>query len=72
MNIQTTKLDLIKLILSIDNAELIQKISDLVYDKKSDFWNDLSIQTKKDILEGISDLDNGRKTSIENVLNKIA
>jgi len=72
MNIQTNKLELIKLILSIDNTELIQKITDLVSTQNSDFWNQLSVEAKQDILKGIEDLNNGQKVSFESVLKKIS
>ena len=72
MNIQTNKLDLIKLILSIDNNDLIQKISNLVSTQSSDFWNELTISQQQDVLEGIDDLDNNRKISFESVLKKIS
>ena len=38
MDIQSTKIELAKLILDIENPALIQKIKDLLLKEPSDFW----------------------------------
>ncbi len=39
--------------------------------KKHDFWETLSEETKKDILEGIDQLDKGERIPYEEVMKKI-
>lgn len=60
MNIQATKLELVRMILDTDNItvlESIKKIFDI--DSKEDFWNLLTDEQRMDIERGIKDIDNG-------------
>lgn len=72
MDIQTTKLELLKIISENENSEFIQRVSDFVKSEKSDFWNDLTLNEKKEIKKGIEDLDNGKRVSYESFLKKIS
>ena len=72
MDIQTSKIELVKLILSIENSEFIEKVTDFIKNEKSDFWNDLSSTEKKDIQKGIDDLDNGKRIEFSEFLKKIS
>lgn len=72
MDIRTTKLELLKVILENENAEFIQRVSDFVKKEKSDFWNTLSLQEKKEIQKGIEELENGKRVSYETFLKKIS
>ena len=65
MDIQTTKLELLKAILDNENSEFIQRVSDFVKKEKDDFWNELSMSEQKEIKEGIADLDNGKRISYD-------
>lgn len=49
MDIQTTKIELVKLILSIDNKNIVEKIFNLIKSEQSDFWNELSRQEQEEI-----------------------
>ncbi|WDF59200.1 hypothetical protein PQ462_21100 [Flavobacterium sp. KACC 22758] len=53
MNIQTSKIELAKIVLDIDNPDLIQEIVDLIQSKES-----LSKEQKSNINEAIYSLDN--------------
>lgn len=53
MNIQTSKIELAKIVLDIDNPDLIQEIVDLIQSKES-----LSEEQKSNINEAIYSLDN--------------
>ncbi|MTH17426.1 hypothetical protein [Flavobacterium sp. LC2016-01] len=53
MNIQTSKIELAKIVLDIDNPDLIQEIVDLIQSKES-----LSEEQKNNINEAIYSLDN--------------
>jgi hypothetical protein len=72
MDIQTSKIELVKLILSIENSEFIEKVTDFIKNEKSDFWNDLSSTEKKEIQKGIHDLDNGIRIEFSEFLKKIS
>lgn len=49
MNIQSTKIELVKTILAIENNEFIQKVADFVNKEKVDFWNELSASQQNEI-----------------------
>lgn len=72
MDIQTSKIELVKLILDIDNTEFIQKVSDFVKREKSDFWNELSLPQQNEIKKGIEDLENGKRIEFSEFLKKIS
>ncbi|MGI0107874.1 hypothetical protein [Salinimicrobium sp. WS361] len=72
MDIQTTKLELLKTILENEDAEFIQKLSDFVRKEKSDFWFDLSYAEQKEIQKGVEELKNGKRVSYETFLEKIS
>ena len=72
MDIQTTKLELLKTILENDNSEFIQRVADFVKKEKSDFWKELSPSEQKEINKGIEELNNGKRVSYESFLKKIS
>lgn len=72
MDIQTTKLELLKIILENENFEFIQRVSDFAKKEKQDFWNELSTSEQKEIKNGIEDLNNGKRVSYESFLKKIS
>lgn len=65
MNIQTTKLELLKIILKNENSEFIQRVYDFVKNEKKDFWRELSLPEQKEIKQGIEDLNNGKRVPYE-------
>ena len=73
MNIQTTKIELVKMILNIENYEFIQKVTDFIKkNEKTDFWNELSQTEQKEIKQGIEELDNGERIAYKDFLEKIS
>ncbi|AXP82653.1 hypothetical protein CJ739_3591 [Mariniflexile rhizosphaerae] len=72
MDIQTTKLELLKTILENENSEFIQRVADFVKREKTDFWNELRPSEQKEIKKGIEELDNGKRVSYESFLKKIS
>ena len=72
MDIQATKIELIKTILAIENNEFIQKVADFISKEKVDFWNELSATEKNEIKKGINDLDLGKRVSYDSFLKKIS
>lgn len=72
MDIQTTKLELLKIILENENSEFIRKVADFVKREKSDFWDELSFSEQNEIKKGIKELENGKRVSYESFLKKIS
>jgi hypothetical protein len=73
MNIQTTKIELVKMILNIENSEFIKRLTDFIREnEKSDFWNDLSLADQQEIKQGIEDLDRGNRIEYKEFLKKIS
>ncbi len=72
MDIRTSKIELVKMILNIDNSAFIQKLTDFINSEKKDFWNELSPSQQIEIQKGIEELDNGKRVSYEDVLKKIS
>lgn len=72
MDIQATKLKLLKTILENENPEFIQKVSDFVQKEESDFWKELSLEEQKEIKKGIEELEKGKRVSFEAFLKKIS
>ena len=72
MDIQSTKIELVKTILAIENSEFIQKVADFISKEKVDFWNELSASEQNEIKQGIDQLNNGKKVSYDSFLKKIS
>lgn len=72
MDIQASKLELVKLIVNLDNQKLIEKILSTLKDGQDDFWLDLTAQEKDEIKLGIRLLDEGKRTSLDDFLKKIS
>lgn len=72
MDIQATKLALLKIILENDNLEFLQKLSDFIKREKSDFWDDLTEADQQEIKKGIEELNEGKKVSFDSFLKKIS
>lgn len=72
MDIKTSKIELVKMILNIENDNFIKKITDFINNEKSDFWNELSESEQAEIKKGIKQLEDGKRTSFSEVLKKIS
>lgn len=72
MDIQSTKIELVKTILAIDNNDFIQKVAEFIKNEKVDFWTELSISEQNEIREGINELDKGKRVSYDSFLKKIS
>jgi len=72
MDIQASKIQLVKDILNINNVDFLKKVSDFVQNEKTDFWNELSTSEKNEINQGIAELERGEKVSYESFLKKIS
>ncbi len=70
MNLETTKLELVKLIISIDNPSVIERLLTTLKSGKEDFWLELSEQEKHEIELGIQQLDSGQRISFGDFIEK--
>lgn len=71
MNIQTTKLHLMKLILESQNVEMLEAIRKLLSkETREDFWNSLSNEQKEEIEAGIAEVEEGEIVDYEAILKK--
>ena len=71
MNIHTSKIALVKMILNIENDKFIEKIMEFIQKEKVDFWNELSLSEQKEIEIGIEELNNGKRVEFNDFLKKI-
>lgn len=72
MDLQTSKIELAKMILEIDNQAIIDKITNLLKSEKQDFWLELSEQEKESINLGISQLENGEGIPLNEFIKKVS
>jgi hypothetical protein len=72
MDIQTSKLELVKLIINIDNQKIINKLINILSAEQEDFWFELSEEEKKEIKLGIAQLDSGQRISLDDFLKKVS
>jgi hypothetical protein len=72
MNIQTSKIELVKMILNIENDKFIAKITEFIKKEKVDFWNELSLSEQNEIQKGIEELDKGKRVEYADFLKNIS
>ena len=60
MDIQATKFELMRMILGIENPSDIERISTLIKNETSDFWDELTPEQQKDLERAIQELDSGK------------
>ena len=60
MDIQDTKIELLRLILEIENPSVIEKISALIKNETPDFWDELTREQRSDIEKAMDELDSGK------------
>ena len=70
MDLQSSKLELVRLILKIDNQQTINKLISILKEQDQDFWNELNDQQKEEIKLGINQLDDGQRISLEEFISK--
>ena len=71
MNIQSEKLELVRLILDTDNPGILTSIKRIFSTSKEvDFWDSLPQHQKDEILKGIEDIENGETVDYEEFIKK--
>lgn len=71
MDIEASKIELVKLILNIDNDKFIRMVSDFIKNENSDFWNELSSSDQEEIKKGIEQLNKGKRKPYKDVLKNL-
>ena len=71
MEAQTTKIELLKLILSFENPVVLQKIKTLLLDEDKEYLMPLTDIEKQEIQLGIIQLDKGEKITFNEFLAKV-
>lgn len=71
MNIQTEKLELVRMILETDNPGILSSIKQILSNSKEvDFWDNLPQSQKEEILQGIQEIENGETVDYEVFIKK--
>ena len=71
MNIQAEKIELVKMILDTENPKIIESIKKVFKKAKtSDFWEDLSVDQRKEIEKASLEIENGEITDYESFMQK--
>ncbi|SHJ18779.1 hypothetical protein SAMN04488096_1102 [Mesonia phycicola] len=71
MNIQTEKIELIKMLLDTENPKIIESIKNIFKKAKTaDFWDDLSVEQRKEIETASLEIENGEITDYEFFIEK--
>ena len=71
MNIETTKIELAKLILQIDSELLLEKVKDFLVKETEDFWDTFTDQQKEEIFLGLSQLDKKERIAFDDFLKNV-
>jgi hypothetical protein len=72
MDIQLSKIELVRTILNIENEELIKKLISFIQNEQVDFWSQLDKEQQNEISEGIQQLDSGKRVAYESFLEKFS
>jgi hypothetical protein len=71
MNIQSEKIEIMKLILETDNPNILESVKNIFKkNRTTDFWETLPQEQKEDILQGIKDIENGEVIDYEDFMKK--
>ncbi len=71
MNIQTEKLEILKMILETDNPSVLESIKRLfVKSPAKDFWDTLSQEQKNEISQGIKEIENGEIVNYDDLMSE--
>lgn len=70
MDIQTEKVQLIEWLAGRTDLSVIEEIKAFKSRKESDWWDGLTREQQEDIEAGLADLNAGRKTEFDQVMNK--
>ena len=72
MDVQSSKLELVKLIINSNNEKLIENLLKMLKSEQKDFWSELSESEKEEIRLGIKQLDEGERISLDDFIKKVS
>ena len=72
MDFQSSKIELAKLILNLENPKLLNKIVALLQSEEADFYDELSELERKEIQIGLKQLNEGKRISVDDFLKKVS
>lgn len=72
MDIESAKLELVKLIVNIDNKRVIDGLIEAIKSGEGDFWPSLSQGVKDEIRLGIKHLDAGQRIRLDEFIAKVS
>ena len=71
MNIQAEKIELVKMLLDTENPKIIESIKKIFKKAKTtDFWDDLSIEQRKEIETASREIEKGEVTDYDSFMKK--
>ena len=71
MNIQAEKIELVKMLLDTENPKIIESIKKIFKKAKAaDFWDELSVDQRKEIEKASLEIENGEITDYESFIQK--
>lgn len=68
MNIETTKLELMQLLLNTHNESILMKIKRIYEEESSDWWSELSKEEQTEIEIGLKQIETGELTNHNEVM----
>jgi hypothetical protein len=71
MDIQAEKISLAQLLLQTEDITIIKKVKAIFNAQKKDWWDELSIEQKEAIEEGLDDFKNGRTVSYDDAKKQL-
>ncbi len=71
-DLQKSKIELAKMVLSIESEAIIEKLINLLRSEEIDFWDELTDEQKADIELGVQQADQGLTIPLEDVLKKLS
>ncbi|WP_445908878.1 hypothetical protein [Yeosuana sp.] len=70
MNIETTKLELMHLLLQTQKESLLKKLKSVFEEEQVDWWNEMSENEQEEIKTGLKQADNGEYVDNEIVMKR--
>lgn len=70
MNVETTKLELMHLLLQTQKESLLAKLKKVFDEEQVDWWSDMSKEEQKEVEMGLSQADKEEYTSHKNVVKR--
>ena len=72
MNIQSKKIEIVRLILNTDKPSILKKVEDVLKNKKAgDWWDEISEGEKQAIDQGLAEADRGETIPHEEVMKQV-